>query len=354
MKIGLLAYSSSTGLGYQTKAFANNIECEKILVADLSKMNGMPLNPNWYYQPRYTAGIPTDEDIKWLLEGMDIVFVCETPLNWKLFKFAREMGVKTVLQYNYEFLEYIKKPNLPAPDVLASPSFWEMLQVEALNIAPVEYLPVPIDLRKFPYREISEVQTIIHVMGRAAFNDRNGTMLFLLLAQKMGIKNKHLKFKLFAQKPTDNNSERLFFEIKKRLDETKSLLGGRFTVIFDVAKPSEMYEDGEIMVLPRRYGGLCLPLWEAMACGIPVIMPDISPNDEVLPLEWLADAVFSSYAHTKVKIPLYHAELDSLIERTEALMKNIVRANHRARELAEGMCWNRQKKNFFNLFKNIL
>jgi hypothetical protein len=41
----------------------------------------------------------------------------------------------------------------------------------------------------------------------------------------------------------------------------------------------DQYKDGDVLVIPRKYGGLCLPMQEALAHGIPVIMPDIEPND---------------------------------------------------------------------------
>ena len=36
-----------------------------------------------------------------------------------------------------------------------------------------------------------------------------------------------------------------------------------------------------MLVLPRKYGGLCLPALEAAASGLAVLMPDISPNHEL-------------------------------------------------------------------------
>jgi glycosyltransferase involved in cell wall biosynthesis len=35
-----------------------------------------------------------------------------------------------------------------------------------------------------------------------------------------------------------------------------------------------------LSLIPRRYGGLCLPALEAMSAGTPVVMPDCSPNQD--------------------------------------------------------------------------
>lgn len=40
----------------------------------------------------------------------------------------------------------------------------------------------------------------------------------------------------------------------------------------------DMYRNQHLVVLPRKYGGLCIPALEAMACGVAVMMPDCSPN----------------------------------------------------------------------------
>jgi glycosyltransferase involved in cell wall biosynthesis len=47
----------------------------------------------------------------------------------------------------------------------------------------------------------------------------------------------------------------------------------------NVADPAALYADADVLVLPRRYGGLCLPAQEAMSCGLPVLMTDCPPND---------------------------------------------------------------------------
>src|SRR6202035_4449776 len=99
-KLGLLTYATSTGLGYQTKSLHDHLKPSKTMLVDLSQYNHMPLDPTWYKAPITTHGFPTDYEIDQFLDGLDVVFVCETPLNYYLFKRARELGIKTILQYN--------------------------------------------------------------------------------------------------------------------------------------------------------------------------------------------------------------------------------------------------------------
>jgi glycosyltransferase involved in cell wall biosynthesis len=46
-----------------------------------------------------------------------------------------------------------------------------------------------------------------------------------------------------------------------------------------------LYEGLDALILPHRYGGLCLPMNEALTSGLPVIMSNMSPNDAILPQE---------------------------------------------------------------------
>jgi glycosyltransferase involved in cell wall biosynthesis len=354
MKIGLLAFSSNTGLGYQTLDFAKNIECERVLIADLSKLNHMPVHHDRYEDLtdniRISDGIPNYNDIDWLTDDVDMVFLCETPLNWELFNVARQKGVKTIMQYNYEFLNYFRDINLPKPDVLASPSYWEMERVQELRIAKVRYLPVPIDIDKVPNNNHKELKTITHVMGRPAVHDRNGTELFLKAIRQMG---KAYQYQLFIQTPKEAVSQEVYNNIKPLLDNVSQELGDHLQITYDAPEVHDLYKDGSLMILPRRYGGLCLPLWEALSAGMPVIMPDISPNNKVLPEEWLVDGMKSGVVHTHSEIPMYSSSVVDIISRVTYIKNNYKQETKRARDLAESMSWESQKPKYMSLFEEI-
>jgi glycosyltransferase involved in cell wall biosynthesis len=61
------------------------------------------------------------------------------------------------------------------------------------------------------------------------------------------------------------------------------------------------------MVLPRRYAGLCLPMNEALMSGLPVFMTDISPNNSVLPSEWLVESEKIDKLMTRMTLDVYEA-----------------------------------------------
>src|SRR5690606_2061207 len=91
-------------------------------------------------------------------------------------------------------------------------------------------------------------------------------------------------------------------------------------VMFDIGnklEQNELYKDFDAMILPRRYGGLCLPMNEALCSGLPVIMTDISPNNRILPENWLAQARVKTQFMTRTMIDLYMTDLQDLARRID-------------------------------------
>ena len=78
------------------------------------------------------------------------------------------------------------------------------------------------------------------------------------------------------------------------------------------------------MILPRRYAGLCLPMNEALISGLPVFMTNLSPNNHVLPQEWLINAERIGEFKAKSLIDVYAGdpkELAKLIDNFVSLRK---------------------------------
>jgi len=354
MKIGLLAYSTNTGLGYQTEEFYKNMKPAKVLIADLSKHNGVETHHERFHQPRIdpctSKSLLSDESCEWLVDGMDAVFICETPLNYYLFEYANRKGVKTILQYNYEFLDYFNKPELPKPRVLATPSMWGAHVVHKKNWAEVMYWPVPIDIRRFKFRRAEKVDEFVHIIGRPAAYDRNGTIPFLKAAQMI---EGDYTFTVYLQEPKEKRTDVYYQIIKAELDNAKRVLGDRLEIIVDVADNTEMYAKGQILVLPRKYGGLCLPLWEALSAGMPVIMPNIIPNNSILPSDWLVECKINGSFESRTNIILHETNPDILAKKMLEVAEHISTANMKARELAETMSWDTQRPKYYETLKGI-
>jgi glycosyltransferase involved in cell wall biosynthesis len=335
-RLGLQVFGTRTGLGYQTRALYRHLQPAKTMLIDMSRIKGMPLLRDWYgSEVSVVDYIPTDDEIDAFLDGLDVVLVCETPLNYRLFSRARERGVVTILQYNYEFLEYLTAAgrSLPRPDILAAPTSWNTEDVRArLPDTPVLPLPVPVDARALdlPARTITRAHTFFHIAGLPTAGDRNGTLDFIAAAKACA--DLAAGWILYCQAPNA---------------QIRGALAGAPNVelVREVDHPGELYERGDILVLPRRYGGLCLPMQEALAAGIPVVMPDIPPNRDRLPQSWLVPAHHTHRTdggYPPVPVDVHRVDHDALVGLLRALHADpdrVAEMGGQARRIGAGLGW---------------
>jgi glycosyltransferase involved in cell wall biosynthesis len=327
-RLGLVAYATATGLGYQTRAIHDHLHPAKTLVIDLSRDKDLPLHMEWFPGARLAPAMPRLDDLEWLLDGIDVLFVCETPIAYEVFQLARERGIRTILQFNYEFLDYLSHdgPLLPKPTVFAAPSPWMIDRVDRRRCPTIWYLPVPVDPTGITQRTITEAKTFLHVAGRPAHRDRNGTLDYLQIARRCA--DLGARWILACQDPTKH--------IIRALRDTPVELVG------DVPTPGDLYTDGDIMILPRKYGGLSMPALEAITAGMPVLMTDIPPNNAWLPPEWLSPVGWTERFRAKTLIDVYGVNLphlEKMMRRLYAEPATVAAWATQARSLAEERTW---------------
>lgn len=349
MRIGTIVFGTDTGLGNQTKAFYDHMAPYKSLLVDLKKFNGMEVHSDWYTtgNVRRTAGIPLRDDFEWLIDGVDILFFCEAPLNYQIYDMASRRGVPSVQQYNYEFLDFLNDDTLTRPTIFAAPSVWRQHEVESkFGKESVRLLRVPVDLSKLHFRpNAEEVPTVVHIVGRAATHDRNGTLDYLDSIKYLPTNFRHI---IYAQNTTPT-ANRKIQEYTGHYQYNVELRG-------NVTSYAELYSEGDVLVLPRRYGGLCLPMQEALSAGMPVIMTDISPNNEVLPKEWLVPATVQGAFTGRSPIEVYEVKPEELAAKIRSVIQekdSLISHKSLARELARGISWDVRKNEYLSLFHEL-
>ncbi len=348
MKLGLIARADNSGLGNQTWELYRHLQPEKTLVVDVSHLHDYAAHCNKQtFLSRYPDAtvyrdwVPDTKLIHDWMQGLDVIMTCETPYNPNLFLLARRSGIKTVLQYNWEMLGNLNVPTMPHPDLYVAPSSWYYSQFPWNNVT---YLPVPIATDRFPVKErkFTDQVKFLHVVGRPAVHDRNGTYD---LTEALQFCEKDVDLTIVTQDHSflPENYE-LPSNVKVTLDHN------------DRDNYWELYEGFDVLVMPRRYGGLCLPMNEALGAGMPVIMPDISPNNAVLPANWLVPAVKTGAFRSKSDIDLYNVKsraLASTIDRfTSPYVWEI--GHQEALRLAQSLSWQELKPRYDQIFKNLM
>lgn len=320
MRLGLIAVSSRTGLGYQTRDYYNHLKPAKTLVVDISAINGTTQNPDWYPNGIFIKGFPRPRELDRFLQDIDVVLTAETPYNFELFSMAKDRGIKTVCVENPEFYDYFKYPQLPMPDLIILPSTWMEAEIRA-HAEPlgtkVVQLHHPVDRSVFKFQP-RKSKKFVHIAGNPAVNDRNGTF-DALNAHRQGLI-------VITQKP------HLAKFIRARYSGSR---------VFDNLEDNlELYRLGDILLFPRRYGGNCLPLNEALSCGMPVIMPNISPNNNLLPKEWLVPAYENGYFEPRGRVNLYSVDQQKLKEKIDWFIDcDIEKESEKANQIAESISW---------------
>lgn len=336
--IGLIARRDNTGLGIQTHEFYKHISPDKTLVVDVSSLNHLQQYPYRYPKCKVVTDKISIEDINEFLDGLKVIFCCETPYNYELFRLARRKGIKIILQYNYEFLEMNSLRDVYYPDVFASPSLWNIENVKK-EFKNVMYLPVPVNRELLPFVEKKKFKRFLHIVGNSAEHDRNGTAATLQAFKNTGRTDIELVVKCFNKKASDkwvaSASKNITIDTNNTTNYEHNYVG------FDA------------MILPRKYGGLCLPMQEALSCGMPVIMTAISPNTGILPSEWLIPCINQFTFKSKYTIEVNEPDINALSEKInwladlDELESRTVSTN--ANNIAGGLDWNILKKNYIDL-----
>jgi glycosyltransferase involved in cell wall biosynthesis len=307
MKLGIIVRADNTGLGNQTYELTQMLNPYKIMIIDFTSYNGNQQHFEWYAERDYTIckGFPTDEEINNFLDGIDALLSCETFYNDDTPTLARAKGVKTYLQYNYELFGNLRAEKKSLADVLISPSPWmiERVNKRFFNQARVCHLPPPTRPEMFEgaleINKSKDHKRMLHIAGKAAANDRNGTESVLEM-----MRHSKADFELVIKSQTPISPKGLDSRITIEIDNVKHR--------------QDMYTGFDGMILPRRYAGLCLPMNEALLSGLPVFMTDISPNNLILPKEWLTVSEELGVMRLAAPVIYYNVNAQKLAEKIDA------------------------------------
>lgn len=282
-KLGIIRRLDNTGLGYQSRNLCRMLNPEKTL--DISSGEEIPGFPE--YQK--------------FLEGLDIVFTAETPYVYEAWNWARMAGVKTFCQPNWELFDGLIQPNMPHPDQYLMPSYWHLDDMRKL-FPNIGYLPPPTIESDFEeVRKINLSRTgkrkFVHIGGKPAIYDRNG---WSNIIDALEHTTSDFELTVFSQ------------------HEITGIADPRVRYhVFDIEDQTELYRDFDALIMPRRYGGLCLPMNEALIAGLPVIMTDIEPNNRILPRDWLVPAYISAQFEGRSTIDVYSTQPEDLARKID-------------------------------------
>lgn len=322
IKIGMICRDNNRGLGIQSWEFYKNLRPVKTLVIEISEKSTFR---NRYPEARFCQDKIEDKDLDWFLDGIDCLISFETWYRKDIPEIAKKRGIKTILYINWEWF-------CEEADLYLVPSLWHFSEIPG----PKEYLPVPINRKKLKFRLRKQANIFYHNTGNLlAGYDRNGTEIFL---RAIPLVKSNVQFVIKSQvelpRINDRRVKYIIEDVKNYWDQWKT--------------------EADIMVLPRRYGGLCLPLNEAMSVGMPVIMPDSKPQNQFLPRDLLVKVSGSQLIKIKKVVELANINpVDVARKIDEFANKDITKYSKIMDEIAEAWSWDRLKPHILKIIKKL-
>jgi hypothetical protein len=322
---GVIVRSDQGGLAWQTQALCRILKPSKVMIIDSRPFNGSnvrqyPERFDGYDQVR-VEGFPTSEQCHEFLDGLTHVLSCETFYNHEVLHEANRRGIKTYLQYNFEFCDYLNGNDPPVPTKFLAPSLWKLDVMYRRFGERVVLLPPPTFPRDFASARLANQgrtgrRRFLHIVGKPAHGDRNGTMLLMYAMQR----------------------SRADFELVAKSQEPLQPIIKDKRITWDSSAPNDqwrLYAGFDALIMPRRYGGLCLPCNEGLTSGLPVIMSNTSPNDAILPADWLVPGAFNGGFTSRIPIPYFNVNIATLAQKLDqwAAMPDDVLDQHKARAL---------------------
>jgi hypothetical protein len=198
--------------------------------------------------------------VNWLLDA-DVLWSAETFYDKTL---VSRCALKEVLPVLYAMPELFD-PGLRR-DVtrgrlrVVAPTTWEL---ERLGSASV--LPLPVNTERLGARQRERVESILHVSASAML-DRNGTTAF-----KQALALVRTPLEVFVSGP-------------KRPQQRAKVGVCDVVPLPHLDDYWSVYDFGDALVIPRRYGGLSMPMREGMATGMPLVALDRAPEHDWTPL----------------------------------------------------------------------
>lgn len=328
MNLGLIARADEGGLGTQTLEFARHMDVDSIMVVHVVPERGH-YDLHRYEELAAWIGVveyPGGGNRKLWAEftrRVDVVYAAETAYSTTFATAMLRARKRLIVHANPEF----HRPTRGMHELWA-PSTWRLD-----HLPPgTPHVPYPVDRQRCQGRQASiwPVRDVLHVSSPAT-HDRNGTRLLRDALQY--VTNGFTLHVIGPDAPLE--AEKIgVVRIVGRRDERDYW---------------RIYEGMDALILPRRFGGLCLPMQEAASCGLPIVTLDTEPQSAWTIPELAAPAsVTEKLATQGGDLDVYSAGPAMLAERINRLAnEDIVRdAIAHSNAWADSISWDRMRSRY--------
>lgn len=248
---GLIARADEGGLGHLTHALARHVMFDRIAVVEMPDPRGPQDWSKYHGLAKAVQRFPYGARglVDWITTT-DVVYTAEVPYHDDLFRVAADRGCRTVLHV---------MPELHRADEYAGATEWwwptSWMCPDGGRIVPVPIV-IPDEWRP------RSTARHFGVIGSPAMADRNGVELVMA-----SLRNVHRSITLHV-----------FHAEQYRFGRPMWPSNVHVQFHAPTATPDAMYDTMDVLIAPRRFGGLSMLANEAAAAGVPTIHLDRDPD----------------------------------------------------------------------------
>lgn len=246
------------GLGALTQEFHRQLHADRVLGIDLGDRGRGPADWSLFSDTDLVVNHGMDSDldadlVRRFCDGLDVLYSAETFYRADLPELARSASCRTVLHVMPE----LWRADHAAPDHVWAPTRWEIGRLPA----GTDLMPVPVARGRLPFRPRTECRVLYHHPAPAML-DRNGSRIVLAA---LSMVRSDLELVVVGAAGISWPDHVGHVKIRQIDPDSTS---------YHEVHPAE----ADVLVLPRRYAGLSLPMQETAAMGMGLLTLDLEPQ----------------------------------------------------------------------------
>jgi glycosyltransferase involved in cell wall biosynthesis len=324
-QIGLLGYNTAQGLGYLCRDFVRHVPVRKWLIP---KHRRFPTLEPVIESNRFDVVIRSkisDATIQKWVDRIDVLLFFESPIIDRVVEIAHARGKKVACVSMHESLP-AKKKWLGLVDLWLAPTLHTVVALRERNVrGSIRYFPWPVDTDRFVFQQRNRCSQFVYAQGNGGPLDRKGAVI---VRQALRI-DPELPISIYSQVQDEITPDKYIPVDWSGCDFRGS-----------VEDPTEIYQSGDVFLMPSRWEGLGLPLYECQATGMPLICTDAAPMNESNPWQRLACTSGEALLLQDRRVTSWNVDANHLVGVLRSVLGcDIYAASQSARQFAESRSW---------------
>lgn len=320
-RLGLVGFNCHTGLGEMSRQICAHLPVDYFLVKPRLGTPTLPDLPNVDHI-HCPMGVRVEEFVKLV----DVIIFCETPYYNDLTTLCKKHGKKSICVPMQEWMPEDLSGWPSDVDLFICPNLYCYQQFS--HKLPCIHFPWPVDTERFDYVHRQTCQQFLFLNGNGGWRGRKGADVI--------IKAK----KLWPAFPVVVRSQCSFKWSGLEMLPTPS-------------NNSNLYSVGDVLICPHHLDGLCLEPFEAMSCGIPVVLSQGGLWDEIQAIGRIRTT--QRYEHVRREVTWFDPSAKDLVSICKYLLGQPLSGHsYQARSWVEERSWTSKAKDLESLIFSIM